>query len=196
MSRGRFSTPPLAPEDDWFIEPEARPPVGREKPREPRTSHPGPPAPQPESERDMRILVAAIAGAVILLVVGVLIARAIAGSDGGAEATTTAPPTTATTTPTTPTTTPTTTTPTTTTPTTTPTTLPEGVTLRRGDSGEEVRQVQAALVELGYSTGGVEGKFGPATEEAVLAFQKASGLKEDGIVGPATLAALSAAQKG
>ncbi len=145
----------------------------------------------------MRILVAAIAGAVILLVVGVLIARAIAGSDGGAEATTTAPPTTATTTPTTPTPpTPTTTTPTTTTPTTTPTTLPEGVTLRRGDSGEEVRQVQAALVELGYSTGGVEGKFGPATEEAVLAFQKASGLKEDGIVGPATLAALSAAQKG
>jgi peptidoglycan hydrolase-like protein with peptidoglycan-binding domain len=144
----------------------------------------------------VRILVAAIGGAVILLVVGVLIARAIAGSDGGAEATTTAPPTTATTTTPT-TTTPTTTTPTTTTPTTTtPTTIPEGVTLRRGDSGEEVRQVQAALVKLGYSTGGVDGKFGPATAEAVLAFQKASGLKEDGIVGPATLSAMSAALSG
>jgi hypothetical protein len=191
MSRGRFSTPPLAPEDDWFAEPEARSPAGREEPRELRTSHPGPPALEPESPRDVRILVAAIGGAVILLVVGVLIARAIAGSDGGAEATTTAPPTTATTT-TTPTTTPTTTTPTT----TTPTTIPEGVTLRRGDSGEEVRQVQAALVKLGYSTGGVDGKFGPATAEAVLAFQKASGLKEDGIVGPATLSAMSAALSG
>jgi peptidoglycan hydrolase-like protein with peptidoglycan-binding domain len=56
-----------------------------------------------------------------------------------------------------------------------------------------VSQVQAVLVELGYSTGGVDGKFGSATEQAVRNFQKSSGLTEDGVVGPATLAALSTA---
>ncbi|MDH5281970.1 MAG: peptidoglycan-binding protein, partial [Thermoleophilia bacterium] len=138
-------------------------------------------------ERDKRILVAVIGGAVFLLAAGVLVARGLTGSDRGAETTTS----------TTTTTTPTTTAPTTTTPTTiAPTTLPEGVVLRRGDKSEEVRQVQAVLVELGYSTGSVDAKFGPATEQSVRAFQKASGLAEDGVVGPATLSALSAALNG
>ena len=199
MSRGRFTTPPLAPEDDWFAEPGAPPSEAREqapaaptsepraRPHEPRRTH------RPEGRRDERIIAAAVVGAVLLLVGGVLVARAFTGSDGGGETTTTTPTTA---------TTPTTTTPTTTTPTTEPTTtpttpttpaLPEDVVLRPGEESEEVRRVQAALAELGYSTGGVDGRFGPATEEAVRQFQSSSGLADDGVVGPATLAALAAA---
>jgi cytoskeletal protein RodZ len=208
MSQGRFSTPLLAPEDDWFVEPEAPRSAGREEPYEPRASTPGSREPGdshqeprrtrlPEGERDTRRLVAAIVGAALLVVVGVLVVRASMGSDGGGGTTTATLPTTATTTPAT--TTPTTTTPTKVTPTpatptaTTPAVLPDGVVLRRGDESGDVSQVQAALVELGYSTAGVDGKFGPATEKAVRDFQKASGLTEDGVVGPATLSALSAA---
>ena len=78
---------------------------------------------------------------------------------------------------------------------TTPATLPEGVVLRRGAKGAEVRQVQEALVALGYSTT-VDGKFGPATAQAVKSFQASSGITDDGVVGPATLSALSAAVNG
>src|SRR4029078_7483908 len=82
-------------------------------------------------------------------------------------------------------TTPSTTTTTTTssTPTAAPT-LPDGVVLRRGAKGAEVRQVQEALVALGYSTS-VDGKFGPATAEAVKSFQASSGLPAHRRVGPA-----------
>jgi len=69
------------------------------------------------------------------------------------------------------------------------------VVLRRGAKGAEVRQVQEALVALGYSTT-VDGKFGPATAQAVKSFQASSGLTDDGVVGPATMSALSAAVNG
>jgi hypothetical protein len=60
-------------------------------------------------------------------------------------------------------------------------------TLRRRDKGDLVRQIQAKL--------GVEqvGNFGPKTEAAVRAFQRAHNLVPDGIVGPKTWAALDAA---
>ena len=60
--------------------------------------------------------------------------------------------------------------------------------LRRGAKSAEVRQVQEALVELGYSTT-IDGKFGPETAQTVKSFQASSGLTDDGVVGPATLLA-------
>jgi peptidoglycan hydrolase-like protein with peptidoglycan-binding domain len=58
-----------------------------------------------------------------------------------------------------------------------------------------VRQLQEALVALGYSTI-IDGKFGPATAQAVTSFQTSSGLADDGVVEPATVSALSAAVNG
>ena len=52
--------------------------------------------------------------------------------------------------------------------------------LKRGDNNEDVKKLQAKL--------GVEaiGTFGPKTEEAVKAWQKANALTADGIVGDGT----------
>ncbi len=57
-------------------------------------------------------------------------------------------------------------------------------TLRRGDEGPLVVKLQEKL--------GVDaiGKFGPKTEAALIAWQKANGLQADGIAGPFTLAKL------
>lgn len=63
-------------------------------------------------------------------------------------------------------------------------------TLRYGSSGTAVKQMQTALVKLGYSTGGTDGKFGPTTEKAVRQFQKDNGLKVDGLAGNQTLTLL------
>lgn len=60
------------------------------------------------------------------------------------------------------------------------------VTLREGDSGRLVRQLQQALKNQGYYKGEVDGLFGFGTTEAVLAFQKAKGLSRDGVAGPGT----------
>jgi len=61
-----------------------------------------------------------------------------------------------------------------------------------GNSGSEVKKLQTALTNLGYSTGGADGKFGKATLNAVKAFQKASKLTADGIAGAKTLQVLYA----
>ncbi len=66
------------------------------------------------------------------------------------------------------------------------------VTVRRGDSGAEVKQLQQLLISKGYEPGAVDGIFGPKTESAVKAFQTAAGLAVDGIAGPKTWAALQA----
>ncbi len=65
--------------------------------------------------------------------------------------------------------------------------------LRKGSTGEEVEAVQRILASYGYNLGSknpFDGKFGQMTEDAVRAFQKANGLKDDGIVGAKTWAAL------
>ncbi len=55
--------------------------------------------------------------------------------------------------------------------------------------GDDVRAMQKALSELGVSIR-VDGVFGAKTESAVTRFQKKNRLTADGIVGPATRAAL------
>ncbi len=56
-----------------------------------------------------------------------------------------------------------------------------------GCTGEDVRQLQEDLQALESYTGDVTGHFGAKTEEAVLAYQKAAGLTEDGFVTPELL---------
>lgn len=58
---------------------------------------------------------------------------------------------------------------------------------RIGSRGEEVRQVQKKLKELGLYTGSVDGVYGTGTQKAVRQFQKNCGLTADGIAGPKTL---------
>lgn len=72
-----------------------------------------------------------------------------------------------------------------------PTDTPAPTALRNGSTGSEVRQVQQRLKTLGYLSGSADGDFGDATEAAVIAFQKANGLKVDGKVGTQTLAKLN-----
>lgn len=60
-------------------------------------------------------------------------------------------------------------------------------TLRKGDRGEDVAELQRRLLCLP-----ADGIFGPATEAAVKAFQTSAGLKVDGVVGPRTWAAIGA----
>jgi hypothetical protein len=52
--------------------------------------------------------------------------------------------------------------------------------------GDDVREAQQALIAKGFDPKGVDGSYGPNTEKAVTAFQKAAGIKADGIVGPET----------
>jgi peptidoglycan hydrolase-like protein with peptidoglycan-binding domain len=66
---------------------------------------------------------------------------------------------------------------------------------RYGDTGDGVKEIQAALIAKGFYRGPTNGRFGPLTEEAVKKFQSASGLEDDGIAGKATLDLLFAADK-
>lgn len=59
-------------------------------------------------------------------------------------------------------------------------------TLRYGDRGTAVLKLQQALNKLGYTTGGLDSKYGPSTQKAVKSFQKDNGLAVDGIAGNAT----------
>lgn len=73
--------------------------------------------------------------------------------------------------------------------------LPLHPTLREGNKGETVRQMQTLLTAAGYSVGtaGADGIFGKATLAAVEAFQRDHGLTVDGVVGIKTWTALEAA---
>lgn len=55
-----------------------------------------------------------------------------------------------------------------------------------GSRGEEVSSVQAELAERGYFDHDVTGYYGYITRSAVIEFQKDSGIRADGIVGPET----------
>jgi peptidoglycan L-alanyl-D-glutamate endopeptidase CwlK len=62
--------------------------------------------------------------------------------------------------------------------------------LRRGASGHEVARLQELLAAAGFPPGPVDGRFGAATEAALVAFQRAHELLADGICGPVTWAML------
>ena len=62
--------------------------------------------------------------------------------------------------------------------------------LRHHSVGPEVEELQARLKELGFYQGEIDGQFGDGPREAEIAFQKASGLNADGIVGEMTREAL------
>jgi hypothetical protein len=186
----------LPEEDDWFATPFQDPVETDEIAWQ--DDAPEPPVRSASDGLGQRqaAVVLAVLAIVALIAVGFLVARSI----GGSGDTTTTPPTSVpatTPTDTTPAdttpadTTPASTTPTTTTPTVT--SVPTDATLRPGSSGASVTSLQQALSELGYEPGAADGKYGPATTEAVTAFQKAEGLTEDGIAGPATLAAINTA---
>jgi len=55
--------------------------------------------------------------------------------------------------------------------------------VRQGILGAYVLVLQDSLNILGYGTGGVDGVFGSATTNAVMAYQRNNGLFVDGIVG-------------
>jgi len=61
--------------------------------------------------------------------------------------------------------------------------------LKKGADGPAVKRLQRALKAAKHPVA-VDGDFGDGTKSAVLAFQAAHGLEADGIVGPATWAAL------
>lgn len=60
--------------------------------------------------------------------------------------------------------------------------------LKKGAKGDEVKALQVLLIGYGYSCGssGADGSFGPATDKALRAYQKAEGLSVDGACGPKT----------
>jgi peptidoglycan hydrolase-like protein with peptidoglycan-binding domain len=61
-----------------------------------------------------------------------------------------------------------------------------------------VRGLQRHLLDAGHGTGELEidGRFGTRTETAVKAFQEASGIAVDGVVGPETWDRLNALGNG
>ncbi len=63
-------------------------------------------------------------------------------------------------------------------------------TLRSGDSGDDVKNVQTRLKALGYYTGTVDGKYGSGTVAAIVTFQTQNGLKADGAAGSGTYSVL------
>ena len=191
----------LAPEDDWFADvdaperdPDAPPPRAAWHEEDAGADVPPPPG------VGRRRLLALAAAAVALIVGGVLFARWASGSDASETATTaltTAPITLPTDTAVTPPTPPATTPPPATQPDVTTDTstidLPPDGSYRRGDQGDSVLAIQQALTALELNPGEIDGKFGEQTETAVIAFQRSAELPQDGVVGPATLAALTQA---
>jgi len=69
-------------------------------------------------------------------------------------------------------------------------------TVLKEEKGKEIKQIelnklsiiqiQSALKNAGFYKGAVDDKMGPTTTEAIKAFQRASGLKADGVVGKKT----------
>jgi hypothetical protein len=165
--------------DDWFDEPQPRP--GRPTATAPAADD-WLDGGEARSERraildigalGTRRALIAVAGGVILLLIGLAAGGVFSGGSSTPATPATIPLTTA----------------------STPTTnraAPAAPTtrLKPGSKGAQVRALQQALAGLGYSPGKLDGSYGPATQKALASFQRASKLSPDGILGPKTLAAL------
>ncbi len=57
-------------------------------------------------------------------------------------------------------------------------------------TGDDVRQLQERLLEMGYDVGRADAVYGPRTARAVATFQREVGLSPDGACGPQTMSAL------
>jgi murein L,D-transpeptidase YcbB/YkuD len=66
--------------------------------------------------------------------------------------------------------------------------------LRVGSRGQAVHDVQAFLQQKHLYTGPISGTFSAATRQAVIAFQQAHRLTQDGVIGRQTWTALLSAQ--
>lgn len=62
--------------------------------------------------------------------------------------------------------------------------------LANGYAGPEVAEAQCLLRRAGVSPGGIDGIFGPLTQQAVETLQRRAGLVVDGLIGPHTWKAL------
>ena len=60
-------------------------------------------------------------------------------------------------------------------------------TLAMGSSGSEVTSLQKRLISLNYMSGSADGSFGAKTRDAVMLFQKQTGLTVDGKAGKTTI---------
>ncbi|MEH1941569.1 MAG: peptidoglycan-binding protein [Nostoc sp.] len=67
--------------------------------------------------------------------------------------------------------------------------------LRYGSPKPDVQRLQTQLKQLGYYSGVIDGQYNASTEIAVAKFQKAKGLKVDGLTGLTTRAKLQAAME-
>lgn len=63
-----------------------------------------------------------------------------------------------------------------------------GGVIQLGDIGASVKEIQSILNGKGYNCGAVDGNFGSGTKTAVINFQRAKGLTQDGVVGAQTWA--------
>lgn len=68
--------------------------------------------------------------------------------------------------------------------------LQRGSGYRQANGSGRVRALQRGLVRLGDRPGPIDGLYGPRTTRAVIRFQRAQGLRVDGIAGPKTLTRL------
>ena len=59
--------------------------------------------------------------------------------------------------------------------------------LKKGDVSDQVKQLQAGLVVLGFDPGKIDGSFGEKTEDALIHFQISCSILADGVAGPLTI---------
>ena len=63
---------------------------------------------------------------------------------------------------------------------------------RESEADAGITWLQQALNDLGASPRlRIDGRYGPATRQAITTFQKSAGIKADGIYGPVTEASLT-----